>query len=111
MGEIFGVLAILFGLFFSVVGILGLVRMPDLYTRLHATGKVSTVGLFGLLIGTAFLLPGAELKVIALAVFAILTLPVSSHAIAKAAYGHGVPLARSTRDDLASNQKTPDAVV
>lgn len=109
MSEIFGILAILFGLFFSVVGILGLVRMPNLYTRLHATGKVSTVGLFGLIVGAAILLPGAAFKLIALAVFAILTLPVSTHAIAKAAYGHGVPLARATRDDLAAVSNPPSA--
>ena len=100
MGEILAIAAILFGLFFSVVGVLGLVRMPDIYTRLHATGKVSTLGLFGLLVGTAFLLPEVTGKVIALAVFAVLTLPVSTHAIAKSAYSHGVPLARASRDDF-----------
>ncbi|MFN8530577.1 MAG: monovalent cation/H(+) antiporter subunit G [Anaerolineae bacterium] len=102
MIEILGVAAILFGLFFSVVGILGMVRLPDVYTRLHSTGKVSTLGLFGLLVGTALLLPGVAFKLIALAIFAVLTMPVSTHAIAKAAYGHGVPLVRASRDDLAA---------
>ncbi len=106
MSEIFGIAAFAFGLFFSIVGIVGLVRMPDVYTRLHASGKVSTLGLFGLLVGTAFLLPDTALKLIALAIFAMLTLPVSSHAIAKAAYGHGIAPARASRDDLAN---TPDS--
>lgn len=100
MGEILGIAAILFGMFFSLVGVIGLVRMPDMYTRLHSSGKVSTLGLFGLLVGTAFLLPDVTGKLIALALFAILTLPVSTHAIAKAGYSHGVPLARASRDDL-----------
>lgn len=104
MSEIFGIAAFAFGLFFSVVGILGLVRMPDVYTRLHASGKVSTLGLFGLLVGTAFFLPDTALKLIALAIFAILTLPVSTHAIAKAAYGHGITPARTSRDDLAEGR-------
>lgn len=109
MGEILGVAAMLFGLFFCVVGILGLMRMPDIYCRLHATGKVSTVGLCGLLVGTALLLPDVTVKMIALALFAVLTFPVSTHAIAKAAYDHGVPLARAQRDDLAQNSaSTPE---
>jgi len=98
--EIIGLFFLLGGLFFSVVGVLGMVRMPDLYCRLHASGKVSTVGLCGLLLGAAFLMPSAMLKLIALAIFAILTLPVSTHAIAAAAHRHGVPVMR--KSDLKS---------
>jgi multicomponent Na+:H+ antiporter subunit G len=99
--EIFGLIALWFGMFFCVAGIIGMVRLPDVYTRLHATGKVTTVGLCGLLVSAAFLLPVVTLKVIALAVFCVLILPVSTHAIAAAAYRHGVPMARPVRDDLA----------
>lgn len=99
--EIIGLIILWIGIFFSVVGVLGLVRMPDLYCRLHATGKVSTVGLAGLLLGAAFLMPNAALKLLALAIFAILTLPVSTHAIAAAAHRHGNYEAMLSRDDLA----------
>jgi multicomponent Na+:H+ antiporter subunit G len=92
--EIIGLVFLLGGLFFSVIGVFGMVRMPDIYCRLHATGKVSTVGLCGLLLGAAFLMPSMMLKFIALALFAILTLPVSTHAIAAAAHRHGVPVLR-----------------
>ncbi|MBI1256706.1 MAG: Na+/H+ antiporter subunit G [Chloroflexi bacterium] len=99
--EIIGLIFVWIGVGFSVVGIVGLVRLPDIYTRLHATGKVSTVGICSLLLGAAFLMPSAALKLVALALFAVLTLPVSTHIIAAAAYRAGIPMRRSTRDDLA----------
>ncbi len=99
--EIIGLVVLWVGIFFSVVGVVGLVRMPDLYCRLHATGKVSTVGLAGLLVGAALLMPSAALKLIALAIFALLTLPVSTHVIAAAAYRYGSYKATLSRDDLA----------
>ncbi|HEX2621560.1 MAG TPA: monovalent cation/H(+) antiporter subunit G [Phototrophicaceae bacterium] len=99
--EILGVLALWGGVFFCAVGVIGLVRMPDVYCRLHASGKVATVGLCGLVVAGAFLLPGVILKLVALAIFAVLTLPVSTHAIAAAAYHHGVEMQEPVRDDLA----------
>ena len=95
--EILGLIALWIGVGFCAVGVLGIVRMPDLYCRLHASGKVATVGLCGLLLGAALLMPSVTFKVIALAIFAVLTLPVSTHAIAAAAYRHGVPVQKSIR--------------
>jgi multicomponent Na+:H+ antiporter subunit G len=103
--QILGVLAILFGAFFTAVGVIGLVRMPDLYCRLHAAGKVSTVGLCGLLVGAALLMPALIWKALALAVFVVLILPVSSHAIAAGAYRHGVPMHKPVRDDMLGERK------
>lgn len=100
--EVIGLLVLGVGVFFSVVGVIGLVRMPDLYCRLHASGKVSTVGLCGLLLGAVFIMPDAALKLLALAIFALLTLPVSTHAIAAAAYRHNYS-AQFSRDDLAES--------
>ncbi|MBA3868197.1 MAG: monovalent cation/H(+) antiporter subunit G [Anaerolineae bacterium] len=100
--EILGLIVLWIGIFFSIVGVLGLVRMPDLYCRLHASGKVSTVGLAGLLLGAALLMPSATLKLLALTIFAVLTLPVNTHAIAAAAYRHGNYEAKLSRDDLAN---------
>ena len=87
--EIIGLIFLWIGIGFSVVGILGLMRLPDMYTRLHASGKVSTVGLCSLLLGAAILMPSAALKLLALALFAVLTLPVSTHVIAAAALSRG----------------------
>lgn len=82
VAELLGIIALSFGLFFCGVGVLGVMRMPDIYTRLHASGKVATLGLFGLLVGTAILLPGASLKLLALGLFMLVTSPLTSHAIA-----------------------------
>lgn len=100
--ELIGLIVLWVGIGFSVLGVVGMIRMPDLYCRLHASGKVSTVGLCGLLLGAALIMPSAFLKLLALAIFAVLTLPVSTHAIAAAAYRHGVPMNRVVRDDMAA---------
>jgi multicomponent Na+:H+ antiporter subunit G len=106
--EIIGLIVLWIGIGFSVLGVVGMIRMPDLYCRLHASGKVSTVGLCGLLLGTAIIMPSAALKLLALAIFAVLTLPVCTHAIAAAAYRHGVPMNRVVRDDMAESAEAKD---
>lgn len=80
--EFLGVAALIFGLFFCAVGVLGVMRMPDSLTRLHASGKVATLGLFGLLVGAALLMPSAWLRLLTLGLFVLLTSPVATHAIA-----------------------------
>lgn len=102
--EWIALIFIAIGVFFSVVGVLGVMRMPDVYTRLHASGKVSMLGLFGLLIGVALLMPEIAPKLIGLGLFLLITSPVASHSIAAAAYRSGVPLARASRDDLAAKR-------
>ncbi|NDJ87071.1 MAG: monovalent cation/H(+) antiporter subunit G [Chloroflexi bacterium] len=82
--DIIGVLFIFVGVAFFAIGVLGVIRLPDAYSRLHASGKVSVLGLFGLLIGTGFLEPGTALKALALGLFMTLSAPVVSHAIAVA---------------------------
>lgn len=84
--DILGVAALVFGLFFCAVGVLGVVRLPDSLTRLHASGKVATLGLFGLLVGAALLMPSAWLRLLALGLFVLLTSPVATHAIAASVY-------------------------
>lgn len=84
--ELLGVIALFFGLFFCGVGVLGVIRMPDALTRLHASGKVATLGLFGLLLGAALLMPAASLRILALGLFVLLTSPVATHAIAASVY-------------------------
>ena len=84
--EVMGVAALLFGLFFCAVGVIGVIRLPDTLTRLHASGKVATLGIFGLLIGAAFLMPTASLRLLALGLFILLTNPVATHAIAASVY-------------------------
>ena len=71
---------------FCIVGAIGLLRMPDPYTRLHASSVVDTLGvgliLVGLILQAGFTLISAKLAVIGLLVFFIS--PVAGHAVARA---------------------------
>lgn len=108
LSQLLGALFLLAGLFFCAVGVLGIVRFPDVYARIHASGKVSSLGIIGILIGTGFLLPGTALELIVLGIFLVVSSPVASHAIAVAAHRQGVPRANAVRDDLADLRSNPE---
>ena len=73
------------GAFFILVSAIGLIRFPDLYTRMHATTKATSFGLLLLIIGTAiFFNTGAVwLKAFLIIIFIYLTAPLASHSIAQ----------------------------
>lgn len=77
---------------------IGIVRMPDLFTRMQAATKASTLGLGCLLAAGAFALAdtSAVVRVISIGAFVMLTSPVSNHVIARAAYLTRVPLWKGT---------------
>jgi multicomponent Na+:H+ antiporter subunit G len=79
------------GSFFLMVAAIGIVRMPDLYTRMHAATKAPTLGLGLLLIGaTCFFHSLAVLgMVLVVILFIIITTSVASHLLAKSAYQLG----------------------
>ena len=87
--EIFSVALILFGASIALVGSIGLVRFPDIFTRLHGPTKATTLGVGGVLLGTIlFLILQGEtgaIRELLITVFLFLTAPVSAHLIAKAA--------------------------
>ncbi len=90
--ELLAALCVLVGTGFSVIGIIGNLRLPDVYTRLHATGKVSTFGVVLLLLGAAVLVPGAWAKAGIMIALLLIAGPVVSHAIGSAALRAGVPM-------------------
>ena len=100
--QFLALLAVITGTFFSVVGVLGLVRLPDVYTRLHATGKVSVFGVALLLIAAVLWTPLGWGKALLLIILLMVAGPVTAHAIASAAYRLGIPMKEATRDDLAN---------
>lgn len=80
---------ILIGAGFTFLGSVGLVRLRDLYERLHTPTKATTLGVGSLLIASALFFtwrePGISLHEVLVAVFLFITAPVSAHVIAKAA--------------------------
>lgn len=83
-------LCLLGGLFFFLVGTIGLLRLPDVFTRMHATTKSDTLGA-GLMILAAMVYLGwdvASFKLLLVLIFVWLTNPTASHIIASAAYHH-----------------------
>ena len=75
------------GAFFCVVGGLGILRLPDFYSRLHASGVIDTLGaglvLFGLLLQTETL--DVALRLVLIFFFLLFTVPTATHALAKSA--------------------------
>jgi multicomponent Na+:H+ antiporter subunit G len=84
--QIMGSIFIIVGVVFSVLGVVGILRLPDTYSRLHASGKTSTLGILFICVGTGFIIPAAFLKLLALAIFIVFSGPVGSHAIAAAVH-------------------------
>jgi len=80
------------GAFFMITGALGLLRLPDFYTRLHATGKCDTLGEVLIIVGCMVYQGWSfiTIKLFFLMLFIFLANPVATHAIMKAAYNTGL---------------------
>lgn len=80
------------GVFFAVVAVVGLVRLPDLYTRAHSTSKSETLGAVLILAAVAIAFGGnlSTVKTVLLLVFMFLTNPTAAHAITRAAADQGI---------------------
>ncbi|MDW8396237.1 MAG: monovalent cation/H(+) antiporter subunit G [Anaerolineae bacterium] len=89
---------------FSVIGVLGILRLPDVYARLHAAGKVSVFGAALLALAVVLLAPGTLGRALILVALLVIAGPVVSHAIASAAYRMNVPIKHAVRNDLARVQ-------
>ena len=89
------------GVFFVAVAAIGVVRMPDLYMRVSASTKASTLGISLILAGTALFFGdvGVTGQVVAIIAFIMLTTPVAAHMIGRAAYFSKVPLWKGSRYD------------
>jgi multicomponent Na+:H+ antiporter subunit G len=86
------------GLTFDFLGVLGLIRLPDIYNRLQAATKCVTFGSAGILLGVFinFGFSPIGFKALVCIGFVLLTAPVSAHAIARAAHRNGTPLAKGS---------------
>jgi multicomponent Na+:H+ antiporter subunit G len=95
MSEYIGLAAIAVGLLFDLFGCIGLVRLPDVYTRLQAATKCVTLGTCMILVGVCIYagLGPTGVKALVCMVFVLVTSPTAAHAIARGAYKSGVKLA------------------
>ncbi|WP_413380094.1 monovalent cation/H(+) antiporter subunit G [Alkalihalobacillus sp. 1P02AB] len=97
-------LFVVLGAFISFVTMVGLIRLPDTYTRAHAASKSATLGVLLILIATLiFFFPeyGFDARIILGIIFVFISSPVSGHLISRAAYFSNVPQwEHAVRDDL-----------
>lgn len=103
--EVIAAFLILVGTIFSFLSAIGLIRLPDVYTRSHAASKSSTLGVLCTLLGALlyfWITDGYfSIRLILGIFFVFLTAPVAAHLICRAAYRSNIELAKeSVQDDL-----------
>jgi multicomponent Na+:H+ antiporter subunit G len=98
---------ILGGAFFSVVGAIGILRLPDVYSRMHAAGMIDTFGIGLILVGLMFQATAwiIVMKLGLILAFVFFTSPTATYALARAALDGGVD--PGPHDALPSNDKLP----
>ena len=94
---------LLFGAVFAVTASVGVIRFPDLFTRMHAASKSGTLGVISLAaaLGTHFGSADIAIQALLVSLFLLLTAPIGAHIAARAAYLTGTrPWAGSVIDAL-----------
>jgi len=109
LNDIITAILMLLGSLFMLLSAFGILRMPDVFTRMHAATKVGTVGVSGIAMAVA--VHFEEMKVVAPAlliiVFFLATAPIAAHMIGRAAYEFGVELWKGTVIDQWKNPPAP----
>ena len=111
VSEAIAAILILIGTLFSLLSAIGLIRLPDVYTRAHAASKSSTLGVLCTLVGVfGFFLIRDEyisIRLILGIFFVFLTAPVSAHMICRSAYRSNTELADISVKDELKNYLSP----
>ncbi len=114
--EFIGLVLIIIGAVFLFLGALGIYRMPDVYNRLQAGTKATTLGGMSLIIGVGLIQPDWFFKTLILVVFIALSNPISSHALARSAYKSKIkPFLKGDENEMdaykevVENNKTKEA--
>ena len=108
MTDLLGSALVVLGTLLIVLAAFGLLRMPDIYLRLSATSKSSSLGIACVLAGVALLMQdtGVTLRALIIVTFVVLTVPVASHIFWRAAYRAGTKLwAGSVVDEMGESQQ------
>lgn len=94
--NIVGLIFMILGGLFYALGGLGILRMPDVYCRIQAGTKATTLGTFSVLLGVGCMHPSWFLKILLIIIFIIITNPISSSVLAKAAYATHIQPVKGT---------------
>jgi len=97
--SIIGYFLITLGIIFLFLGSLGILRMPDVYNRLQAGTKATTLGALSAIIGVGLVEPSWFWKTLIIALFIVLTNPIGSHNIARASRKAGISPCEKTGID------------
>ncbi|HOH98518.1 MAG TPA: monovalent cation/H(+) antiporter subunit G [Candidatus Cloacimonadota bacterium] len=104
MMDYIGAVSTVLGSFLLLLGGLGVLRMPDVYNRMQAGTKATSLGSMLVLIGVGLIHPSWLPRLILLILFILFTNPIGSHAMSRAAHRLGIKLTnRSVRDELESD--------
>ena len=95
------------GAVFLLLGSLGVFRFPDVYNRLQAGTKCTTLGALLTIVGVGIIQPAWFAKCLLIACFILLTNPISSHALGRAGRASGVPLWEGSVVDRAAELQRP----
>lgn len=98
MNDLVAAVLLLIGASFLLLAGVGMLRMPDLFSRMQAATKASTLGVACILVAVAvhFNDLGITMRALAASVFFLLTAPVTAHVLGRASYFLGVPLWEGT---------------
>lgn len=98
MTELATSILLLFGAFFCLIAAVGVVRLPDALTRMHAATKAGTLGVGLLVVAEAVVFQelGIALRAASIILLLLLTTPVAAHLIGRASYLSGVELSSHT---------------
>ena len=109
MSETISDLLILTGATFLLLAAVGVVRMPDLFTRMQSASKASTLGIGCVLLALAFHFPGisVNIRVVGTITFFFLTAPITAHLLGRASYFVGVPVWKGTVIDELRGRYNP----
>jgi multicomponent Na+:H+ antiporter subunit G len=104
--EIAGALMVLLGSFVLLIASIGLLRMPDSYNRVQVGTKASTAGIALIMLGIALIVPSWFGKLFTILLFVMLTNPLSSNVLMRAAHKSGEALTdESIIDQLEEDRK------
>jgi multicomponent K+:H+ antiporter subunit G len=101
--EIAAAILLLIGTAFTLIGSIGLARLPDFFTRIHAPTKATTLGVASILAAASLTLPGGVvalgLKSLLAIIFLFLTAPIGAHMMGRAARAGGIDFCPQTHVD------------